>query len=411
MIMLVLGIVYFAAHAFAFLFQKTRIPDVLILMFIGIALGPISGLVTPDSFGGAGDVMTTIALAVILFEGALSLKLESLASAALSTIALSLVTAIVTLGITTLVALSFLGLSLEMSLLCGAILAGTSSAVVIPMVQALKMSEKPSTILVLESALTDVICIVITVALLTAIKQQEFAVGTVAGQIALSLSLAAVIGLIGGFIWLQLWPFVRRFPSTTFTTIAYAFLLYGLTELLGYSGAISVLVFGLAIANIPVLITKVEFPKMTDMERGFFQELVFLLKTFFFVYLGISIQFSNIYLAAVALILVLIIYFLRIWITRYCLPLETSPRDAALTSLLIPKGLAAAVLAGLPKQMGLPGGDDIQLFVYSAILFSIVITAVAVPIIEGKKIAPLAQHFFRRYGKSINSELSDSLKS
>lgn len=396
-IILLLGILYFGAHGFAFLFQKTRVPDVLILMLIGICIGPIGGLVTPESFGGAGDVLTTVALAVILFEGGLSLKLNSLASAAGATFILTATTAVVTLGLAALFAFTLLGLSTELSLLCGAILCGTSSAVVIPMVQALKMSEKNSTILILESALTDVICIVLVVAFLGAIQQGSFLVGSVAGKIGSSLSIACLIGMAGGVAWLKFWPIVRKFPTNTFTTIAFAFLLYGLTEIMGFSGAIATLVFGLTITNVPNMVPQFELPRMTESEHGFFQEVVFLLKTFFFVYLGISIQFSNLYLAFVALVFVIFAYFLRLWITRYALPLQSTPRDATLTALLIPKGLAAAVLAGLPKQMGIPEGDSIQLFVYSTILFSIVLTAVLVPVLESPKFSPFAQRFFQRY--------------
>lgn len=394
-VILLLGAVYFGAHAFAYLFQKTKIPDVLILMIIGLAIGPIAGLVGPENFGSAGEVLTTVALTVILFEGGLSLSLKSLASAAGSTLLLSITTALVTLAIVSLTAVTLLGLSFELALLCGAILCGTSSAVVIPMAKALNLSEKVSTILVLESALTDVICIVLSFAFLQSIEQGSFDIRTVFGQIGISLSIAVLIGLVGGVIWLKVWPLVRRLPTTTFTTIAYAFILYGLTELMGFSGAIATLVFGLTITNIPDLISKFELPRMTDVERSFFQEIVFLLKTFFFVYLGISMKFSNPYLAFVAVLVVPIIYLARLGIARYTLPRETTLRDASIATLLIPKGLAAAVLAGLPKQYGLPEGDDIQLFVYSAVLFSILLTAVMVPLAER---APLKGVFEKVFG-------------
>ncbi|MGE0633152.1 MAG: cation:proton antiporter [Pseudobdellovibrionaceae bacterium] len=395
-VILILGLLYFCAHGFAYLFQKTKTPDVLILMVIGLIIGPIIGWVGPENFGGAGEVLTTIALTVILFEGGLSLKLKILSSAVGATLALTLITAFATIVVVAAASSTFLGLSPELALLCGAILCGTSSAVVIPMVQALKLSEKSSTILVLESALTDVICIVLSFSLLRAIEEKTFSYANVIGQIGLSLSIAVIIGIVGGALWLKLWPLVRRFPTTTFTTIAYAFIMYGATELFGLSGAIATLVFGFTITNIPDLISKIEFPRMTDVERKFFQEIVFLLKTFFFVYLGISIQFSNYYLVFVAFLVVPIIYLARIFIVRWVAPKETSVRDASLASFLIPKGLAAAVLASLPKQYGLPEGGDIQLFVYSVIFFSILFTAVLVPLAETKNIQKLLMKLLKK---------------
>lgn len=399
-VILILGVLYFGAHAFAFLFQRTRVPDVLLLMIIGLIIGPFTGIVSPENFGSVGEVLTTIALTVILFEGGLSLSLRALAVAAGPTLLLTATTAALTFGIVSLVAVTFLGLSTELALVCGAILCGTSSAVVIPMAQALKISERPSTILVLESALTDVISIVLVFALLKAVEQGSFGVSHVSMQIGLSLSLASLIGFLSGLAWLKVWPLVRKFPTTTFTTIAYAFILYGITELLGFSGAIATLVFGLTITNLPSLFPKLELPKMTEVERGFFGEVVFLLKTFFFVYLGLSIRLNDIYLAIVALFLVLMVYFVRIWITKYALPRETTPRDATLVSLLIPKGLAAAVLAGLPIQYGIPEGEAIQTFVYSVIFFSILITAILVPLVETPSAAQKVHGFFSRYGKT-----------
>ena len=59
-----------------------------------------------------------------------------------------------------------LGLPLLPAVLLGVTLGGTSSAVVIPMVNALRMSDKSATVLVLKSVLTDVLCIVGVFALL-----------------------------------------------------------------------------------------------------------------------------------------------------------------------------------------------------------------------------------------------------
>jgi len=47
---------------------------------------------------------------------------------------------------------------------------------------------------------------------------------------------------------------------------------------------------------------------------------------------------------------------------------------------MIPKGLAAAVLAGIPLQKGIAGGQIIQDLTYSIILISILITSVMIPL-------------------------------
>jgi len=62
------GILIFLAHLFTSVFSRTRVPDVLLLIIIGICIGPVFGLVSTSQFGIVGPVMTTITLIIILFE-------------------------------------------------------------------------------------------------------------------------------------------------------------------------------------------------------------------------------------------------------------------------------------------------------------------------------------------------------
>ena len=67
-IVISLGLLIFFSHAFNELFDRTKIPNVLLLLLIGIIVGPIGGIVSKDFFGQLGNVFTTITLIVILFE-------------------------------------------------------------------------------------------------------------------------------------------------------------------------------------------------------------------------------------------------------------------------------------------------------------------------------------------------------
>jgi NhaP-type Na+/H+ or K+/H+ antiporter len=383
-ILLILGCFYFAAHALAVIFQKTRIPDVLILVIAGILIGPGLGLASPEDFGRMGGVVTVIALAVILFESGTSLKLQTMASCATSTLALTLVTVAVTIGVVTLGTLALFGGDWSLALLTGTILCGTSSAVVIPMVKSLRLSEKPSIVLILESALTDVVSIILSFALLESMRSGLFSVGQISQGVVLSLVLAAVVGVLGGIAWLLVWKEVRKLPTTVFTTIAFAFILYGVAETLGVSGAIATLMFGVTLANFPILVKRANLPTISEPERAFYQEIVFLLKIFFFIFLGVSAKISDPKLVIVSVVLTLIIYFARIWITRFTLmKAGVTARDASAVAVLIPKGLAAAVLASLVAQQNVPHAEIIQGIVFSVVIFGIFLTAVLIPMVDG----------------------------
>jgi potassium/hydrogen antiporter len=72
------GLLVFLAHVFAEVFSRKRVPDVLLLIIIGLAIGPLLGIVTPDHLGLVGPVFTTITLVTILFEGGTELKYDTL---------------------------------------------------------------------------------------------------------------------------------------------------------------------------------------------------------------------------------------------------------------------------------------------------------------------------------------------
>jgi NhaP-type Na+/H+ or K+/H+ antiporter len=150
-----------------------------------------------------------------------------------------------------------------------------------------------------------------------------------------------------------------------FLTPAFVVVMYGVTDLIGFSGAIASLTFGLVLGNPEYFqvsfLRKLKLGEMTplmDNEKGFFKEFVFILKTYFFVYIGISIPFTNawafIYGAIIAAVLYLVRFLLIVFVGK-----ENTPEERLSVSILIPKGLIAAVLASIPEQVNLAVGQNI----------------------------------------------------
>lgn len=400
---LVIGMLVFFAHFLSLQFQKTHIPDVLILMLVGIVIGPLLGIVTAEDFGKIGSLIATIALVVILFEGGTSLNLNVLGKSLGTTGLLAMACFVLTAMIASLIGYFALGLPLLASIILGVTLGNTSSAVVIPMVNALRLSEKPATVLVLESALSDVLSIVGVFALLQIHTQGSVDPGKLVGSVLASLIFAAVIGVLGGIGWLLVLGKVRDFPNTISSTLAYAFIVYGLTEMLGFSGAIAALALGITLTNFEKFglyrISNIDqdIVPLNETERTFYGEAVFLLKTYFFVYLGISIHFGEVFLCVAAIGMVLAIYIMRLVLTRFVLhDAGYSLRDAAITSMMAPKGLAAAVLATLPLQSGVVGGEMIRDVTYMVVLVSITLTALLVMMYRFSAMKKLYAHALGR---------------
>ena len=64
-------------------------------------------------------------------------------------------------------------------------------------------------------------------------------------------------------------------------------------------------------------------------------------------------------------------------------------------SIVLPKGLAAAVPASITLQAGIPGGDIIQTLTYTVVLFSIIISSILIYIVEFPVFGNLYQRVFR----------------
>jgi NhaP-type Na+/H+ or K+/H+ antiporter len=385
-----LGLLIFLSHVFNELFDKTKIPNVLLLLLIGIIIGPVSGIVTSDFFGELGSVFTTITLIVILFESGSGLNFKEIKKAIGSATLLTILNFVITVFITSYLSRWLLSIDILSSIFIGAIVGGTSSAVVIPMVKQLKMGEKSGSILILESALSDVLCLVVGLALLDGMAQGVLSVGMVLSKMWKAFIFAITLGLLSGFLWSAVIGRIRSVKNSMFTTHAFVFVLYGIVELLGLNGGIAVLSFGILLGNAESFSNSVKFKKVFSFEslgfnpneRSFFAEIVFVMQTYFFVYVGISIQFGNLTVYAVGLLVVLLIIILRVpGILMFTGKGVTNP-ERTIMSVMTPKGLVPAVLASLPLQKGLANGEIILDLGYSIVLFSITICSLLVILVS-----------------------------
>jgi len=376
------GILIFLAHLFTGIFSRTRVPDVLLLIIIGICIGPIFGLVSTSQFGVVGPVLVTITLIIILFESGTALELNTLRSSVGGAMALANLSFFLTMGAVAGFAFWLTDLELIPAFILGAIVASISEAIVIPLVKQLRIRKETQAILSLESSVNDVLSIVITIALIAAYKLGEFQVAAITGKLIASFLVAMVFGVVGAFIWSKLLSRIHAIKNAMFTTPAFVFVIFGIVEVLGFNGAIAALAFGITIGNVE----SIQFPVfkkpvadepvgLTATERVFFSEVAFLLKTFFFVYLGMSLELTSWWLIVLALILTILIFILRIPAVKLTVSKSIPIRDTSVMAIMVPKGLAAAVLASIPFQQGIIGGELIQNVTYAIILFSIVLTS------------------------------------
>ena len=389
----IIGLLIFTAHLFSEIFSRKRIPDVLFLIIIGLLIGPVFHWISPDSLGNAGSLFSGITLVTILFESGTQLRFSALKDSFKGALKLTALNFVLSAVATWLVGWLVLKLDPIVSMILGCMLGGTASAVVIPIVRQMHMSEKPAIMLILEAAIGNVFSIVLALALMQAIQSRHVEFGAILGDIFSSFILATVMGLIGAIFWALILDQVRNIKYSILTTPAFVFIIYGINEWMGFSGAIAALAFGIGMANIDGIynawlkkfIKKVPV-NLNETERSLFSELVLLLKTFFFIYVGISIQIKRWEPIVIGLGISVLLFIIRIPAVRFAISKKEGipEKELAFMSALNPKGLTAAVLAtqALIFIPELEVAMFVRNIVFSVILSSIVINSILIPLID-----------------------------
>ena len=409
-----LGLLIFLGHVFSAIFSRVRVPDVLLLMIIGIVIGPVFGWLLPSDLGPVGSVFASLTLIFILFESGTDISINTLRDAWKNLAKVSLLSFVLSVILVGVLGHFFIGLEWNASLLLGSILGGTSSAVLIPLVKQLSIKKENEVVLVLESAITDVLCIVFALAFMESYKIGGLQVGKIVGKVISSFLLALMIGVAGGIMWASVLDRIRKVQNSMFLTPAFVFIIYGLTEAMDFSGAIAALAFGMVMGNTEYFefsflkkFSRDGMMKLEPQEKAFFRELVFVLKTFFFVYIGLSIPFSNMSALLYGGLITLVLFVMRLLLIKIIIGKKTPSYDKSVMSLMIPKGLAAAVLATMPEQVNLqrgveviPGAETIKYVTYSVVFISILFTSILILLMDR---VPLLRRFYSFFFGKISA--------
>ena len=153
---------------------RLQLPSIIFYIFVGLALGPVSGLVLEEriislsTFGGATTLSAIVGLsvAIIVFEGAFHLQVDRIREAPTATFRLiTLGAAIALSGTAVVVHLVFPGASWGMSFLIGALLVATGPTVIAPILQIVPVRDRVAAALETEGIVNDVTAAIVAVAI------------------------------------------------------------------------------------------------------------------------------------------------------------------------------------------------------------------------------------------------------
>lgn len=402
-IIIVLGLFIFWGHYMNGVFERRSIPDVLGLMLVGLLIGPVFNLVDPSTFGKFGSLFSNLVLLFILFESGTDLKFAEVKTSLKAAAGITTIGFFFTWITLSLLCYFVLDLPLLPSLFIGSTLGGTSSAVVVGLVKKIKVKPITATILIMESAETDVFTLAVPLSILGLMLTGQMELSSILSKFISSIVISLVIGIGGAFLWTFIIGKFRGLKNTKFMTPAFLLILYGITEYLNFSGPLTALSFGIAIGNLDYfepkilerLIPNQEIVLAKD-EKDFFSEMVFLLRTFFFVYIGMNIKIHDLYWLSWGAGFTGVLFLVRIIAVKLIMHKDTPVLDKGVISFMIPKGLGAAVIATLPLQEGHPYGTTIQAICFSIILFSTIYCAILFFLVKKGITLPVYKLIFGR---------------
>lgn len=378
------GLLFFVGHAFEQVFRRYRLPDVLLLILLGLLVGPGLGWIRPSGNSSIEHLFGHIALIVILFHGGLDLSLRDLRAHAFSAGRLAIGLLIATTVLVALLAHFGFGRPWPASWLLGLVLSPLAATVAVPLLEHLPFSGQMRSIITLESAIGDVTAIVAVLSLSQAFTQQEAAIGLSIGRFVAAIGGAAIIGALAGLLGSMLLARLQAFAKMGFASEAMLLVVAGLTEWMGFSGAIAALAFGIVFRNLDeiaprMLPQRFQTPVgLSENESALLHEAVFILKVTFFCYLGTLLGIRDLRVLGAGLLAALLLMALRLGWFRYVVKGSGGDRDRWMAGVLCGRGLSSAVLASIPLELGLPAGDWIRDVAFVVILVSNILTGAGV---------------------------------
>jgi len=386
-ILLAAGVVIFLGVAGEAFFKKTGIPDVAFLMILGVIIGPVFGLIQPEAVIQVVPYFAALALIIIMFDGGLNLDIKHVIKTAHFSVTLAVLGFVLSVVMISIAAHFALGWAWLDSILLASIVGGSSSAIVFGLVRNIKISEETKSMLSFESALTDILATIVAFILFEAVLAGHFDIQTLQETIGRAVIVGLVLGFGVGIPWMYISTKLGNAQHAYMLTLGVLFVLFFLANSFGESGALTALVFGLMIGNKSHLakILRFKLPRI-ELDDPTHNQLTFLVRSFFFVFVGLMASFGQIEYLIFGVLMTIAVYFGRILVGKITLTKRFSLLDRAVTNSMIPRGLAAAVLATYPITMGLPNADAYPQLIFFIILSSVIITTIGLG--KSKKIPP-----------------------
>ena len=234
--------------------RHIKIPGIVLLLAVGVLLGPDgANIIRPALLGEALPLLVGFAVAVILFEGGLNLRITRLQREVQTIRQLISVGALVTAIGGTLTAKLLMSWDWNTAILFGILIIVTGPTVITPLLRRIKLRQSVATVLEAEGILLDAIgAIVAVVALEVVVSPSGYTLLASPFMILGRLMVGSLLGIIGGFIMAWLLGIRKLVPEglENVFSLSLVFALFQISNALSHeSGIVAVTIAGMVVGN------------------------------------------------------------------------------------------------------------------------------------------------------------------
>jgi cell volume regulation protein A len=359
--LLLVSATLFLSYISSLIYSKTKIPDIVWLLGLGYILGPVLNFFRYEDFIKIFEYLILVVVGLFSFDTGINVNISSVMRNVVKALTLSATTFIAIIAVVgyTMHYLMPSRFPLLDGMLLGAMIGGLGGISVTGILDRLKTLipsvEKDGVVLNLESTLSDTFRLVAVFTLYNLKKIAPYTIEEALKEIVWVFTIATIFGIVVGLLWSEVLDFLWARPFNYIMTIAALFPVYIFSEryIGNAGGAITALAFGLAVNNHNYLYRVFGWKRRLKVNkfriREFNQEITFLVKAFFFVYIGLIVSLSVDYAILGAGVVALMLA------TRYAVAtgvgglLRFSVGEKVLSRLIFLQGTSALVMSQLPR--------------------------------------------------------------
>lgn len=351
-----------------------KVPSIVFLLLFGILLGPSAlGIIHPALLGNGLEVIVSLSVALILFEGGLNLKWEELSEVSVSLRNLVTIGSLITLFGAGAAAHWLSEFPWQLAILYGSLVVVTGPTVVAPLLKQVQADRRVATLLEGEGVIIDPVGAILAVVVLNIVLQENTGPTSIVVGMISRLGLGTIIGGGGG------WLLSRFLRKATFLSddlknlsiLASLWGLFGLSQfLISESGLMAAVAAGMVLRN-------AELPEERRILR-FKNQLSILAISVLFILLSADLSIPSLFSlgwGGLLTVIVLMIVVRPLNIFASTINSDLNLRQKAFLSWVAPRGIVAASVASLFSislaKQEITGGEAIKALVFLTIILTV----------------------------------------